>query len=278
MGLAKSFRASFSAVLAAAALLTPAAAGAQAPPPPDGAGQPEGAGLSAGGLTPPPPLTSEADPQVAAQEQELDAGKEEDSGRGLTWFWVNVEGGFQHVGLQTFNVDEEELTAGFVETSNSGGLIGAGLGLRLLFVTLGPRARIGFFSDWQLFSLGGELGFHIPIGNIEPHLDLGFGYTGLGSVSGAVAGANDAIEIRGIYARLGGGLDYFVTPAFSVGGNFSWELLALTRPGLSASEIEAIESESGTATAEETRADVLAAEGSGYGSAIAITAQLGLHF
>lgn len=240
---------------------------------------PPGDGLSAGGLTPPPPITEEQDPNAPpTQEQTLDQAKEKDSGRGLTWFWINLEGGFQHVGLQTFNVDEEAFTAGFVETSASGGVIGAGLGARLLFVTIGPRARLGFFGDWQLFSLGGELGFHIPIGSIEPHFDLGFGYTGLGSVSGAVSGASDAIDIRGVHARVGGGLDYFVTPAFSVGGNFSWEFLALSRPGLSAAEIDQIQSESPDGSPDEARADLLAAEGSGYGSSIALTAVAGLHF
>lgn len=255
----------------AALALGPAAANAQSPPP--------GEGLSAGGLAPPPPLGEEQDPNAPppVDPSYPPPEEEKDSGRGLTWVWFNFEGGFQHVGLQTFNVDEEALTAGFVDTSASGGVIGAGLGVRLLFVTLGPRVRLGFFPDWQLFSLGGELGFHIPIGNLEPHFDLGFGYTGLGSVSSAVSGASDALDISGYHARIGGGLDYFITPAFSVGGNFSWELLALTRPGLSPEEVANLEAET-SGTPEEQRAQVLGLEGSGYGSAVAITAQLGLHF
>jgi hypothetical protein len=233
--------------------------------------------MQAGGLTPPPPMTSEPPTTTAAPsvEQDLNKAKEEDSGRGLTWVWLNVEGGFEHVGLQTFNVDEENFTAGFIESSSSGGVIGAGLGFRLLFLTIGARGRVGFFPAWQLFSVGGEVGFHIPVGNLEPHFDFGFGYTALGSFSGAVSGANDAISIRGLDARVGGGFDYFITPVFSLGANVSWEFLALTRPGLSPEAVANLQTDPNVDSA---RAQALAAEGSGYGSALAVTAVAGLHF
>lgn len=248
----------------------------QQPPPPSGYDP----SMQAGGLAPPPPMTAPppSPPGQGGVEQQLDKAKEEDAGRGLSWVWLDVEGGFQHVGLQTFNVDEESFTAGFVDSSASGGMVGGGLGLRLLFLTIGARGRVGFFSAWQLFSIGGELGFHIPLGNVEPHFDLGVGYTGLGSFSGAVSGANDAIDIRGLDARIGGGLDVYVTPVFSLGAKFSWELLFLTRPGLSPTEIQDIQANPGVDDAERARAQALAAEGSGYGSAIGITAVAGLHF
>jgi hypothetical protein len=41
---------------------------------------------------------------------------------------------------------QQNLTAGFISTSASGGVFGAGLGLRLIFLTLGARGRVGFFS------------------------------------------------------------------------------------------------------------------------------------
>ncbi len=255
----------------------PASTPAPLLPPAPAAPSPYDPSMQAGGLTPPapmPPAPPPGQPPGGVQEN-LDKSKEEDSGRGLSWVWLNVEGGFEHVGLQTFNVDEANFTAGFVDTSASGGVVGAGLGIRLLFLTLGARARVGFFSAWQLFSLGGELGFKIPIGNFEPHLELGAGYSGLGSVTGAVSGAADAISIRGLDARLGGGFDYYVTPVLSLGANISWELLVLTRPGVSPDEIARIKA---SANVDAARADALAAEGSGYGSALAITAMAGLHF
>jgi hypothetical protein len=234
--------------------------------------------MQAGGLAPPPPMQGPAPaPGPGSTLEQLDDAKEEDSGRGLEFFYLNVEGGYEHVGLTTFSVDEENLTAGLIASSSDGGVVGAGLGLRLLFLTLGARARAGFFSDWQLFSVGGEVGIHIPLGNFDPHFDLGFGYAGLGSLSSAVSGANDAISINGFYARGGGGLDYYVTPAISLGLNASWELLGLTRPGLSAEDLQNIQQSDPSSDPEGSRQDLLRANGTSYGSAIAITGVIGLH-
>lgn len=237
-------------------------------------------GMQAGGLAPPPP--SSAPPGQAAPgsstptAQELDKAKEEDSGRGIEWVYLNVEGGFEQVGLQTFNVDKQNFTAGFVPTSASGSVVGAGLGLRLLFLTLGGRGRIGFFKAWQLFSAGGELGIHIPIGNFEPRIDLGGGYVGLGKVGLDLADAS--VNIRGFYGRVGGGLDYYVTPVFSVGAAVSWEFMGLTRPGVSTDQVAKIKASLAASDPKQAQADALALDGTSYGSALAITGVLGLHF
>ncbi|MGK4006682.1 hypothetical protein WMF31_28940 [Sorangium sp. So ce1036] len=236
--------------------------------------------MQAGGLAPPPPMQAPDTPPVppdGGTERRLDEAREEDSGRGLELAWLNVEGGYENVGLQTFNIDEEELTAGFIPTSANGGVVGAGAGLRLLFFTLGARGRIGFFNDWQLFSVGGEAGVHLPLGKLDPHVDLGFGYVGLGNVKSAVRGAADAIAIRGFYGRISGGLDVYLSPVFSLGANASWEFMALTRPGLSSQAIERIKGET-AASPQQAKADLLAAEGSSVGSALALTAVAGLHF
>ncbi|XXX79673.1 hypothetical protein WMF30_12960 [Sorangium sp. So ce134] len=236
--------------------------------------------MQAGGLAPPPPMTVPEPEPVSPDddtERRLEESKKEDSGRGLEFVWLNVEGGYQNVGLQTFNIDEEELTAGFISSSANGGVLGAGVGLRLLYFTLGARGRVGFFNDWQLFSVGGEVGMHLPLGRLDPHVDLGFGYAGLGSFKSAVSGAADAIAIRGFYGRISGGLDIYLSPVFSIGANASWELLALTRPGLSSAQIDRIKGEA-AATPQQAKADLLAAEGSSVGSALALTAVAGLHF
>ncbi|AGP34908.1 hypothetical protein [Sorangium cellulosum] len=235
--------------------------------------------MQAGGLAPPPPMTTPEPEPVSPDDTErrLDDAKKEDSGRGLELIWLNVEGGYENVGLQTFNIDEEEFTAGFISSSANGGVLGAGAGVRLLYFTLGARGRVGFFDDWQLFSLGGEVGLHLPLGRLDPHVDLGFGYAGLGSFKSAVSGAADAIAIRGFYGRISGGLDLYLSPVFSIGANASWELLALTRPGLSTAQIDRIKGEAAAAP-QQAKADLLAAEGSSVGSALALTAVAGLHF
>jgi hypothetical protein len=246
-----------------------------APPQTDPYGRP----MQAGGLAPPPPMQDpNAQPgagEAGGVERGLDQAEEEDSGRGLSWVYIEPEVGYSHVGLATFEVNERDLTAGLVESSADGPLVGAGLGLRLVFVTIGARARVGFYSPWQFMSLGGELGFRIPIGAVEPHFSIGGGYAGLGSLSGTLEGVSDAISIRGPYARAGGGLDIFATNVLSIGANVSWELLVLTRPGVSPDAIAQLQT---SGTAADAEAQALAVEGSGYGSAFAATAVIGLHF
>ena len=40
--------------------------------------------------------------------------EKEDGGRDLSWFYIDVEGGYQYVGLETFDVDVE-LDRGFIK-------------------------------------------------------------------------------------------------------------------------------------------------------------------
>ena len=111
--------------------------------------------------------------------------------------------------------------------------------------------------------MGPEIGIHIPIGNLEPHLEVGGGYAAMGSFKGTVSGAGDAIHVRGFDARIGAGLDYFITPVLSVGAGASWEFLGLTRPGVDAATINRLGNETTVTTAQ---ADALAANGTSYGS------------
>ncbi|MBW2528951.1 MAG: hypothetical protein JRI23_32545 [Deltaproteobacteria bacterium] len=210
-------------------------------------------------------------------EKHLDESEEDDSGRGLTWFWIDAEGGYQYVGLESFTVDEESLSAGFEKSDAHGGYVGAGLGFQLLFLRIGPRFRVGFFDEWQIYSLDGELGFRIPVGPVEPHFEIAAGYTALGSLTGFLADVPDAVHIDGFNVRVGGGLDIFLSEYFSIGGVFSWEFMGLTRPGLDPATVQQLEAEAQT-DAESARAELLAAEGSGYGTSITIGGRLGLHF
>lgn len=215
-----------------------AAAPATAPPPaPAGtyvapAAQPSPTALDpsmqAGGLAPPPPMATSATPAPAptpsATERQLEEAKAKDSGRGLSWFWLDLHGGFQHVGVRTFSSNN------FIEgapTSANGAFIAPGLGARLLFLTVGARGHFGFFNSWDVFTVGGEIGMRAQKGNFEPHLDVGGGYAALGNFKVDPA---DVQHLNGFYLRIGGGLDYFVTPVVSVGGNLSFELLHFGEP------------------------------------------------
>ncbi len=247
-------------------------------------------GMNAGGLTPPAPLPNGQQPpgQPPAGQggaapgtqpgappttlsNELDESKEEDSGRGLSWFWIEAQGGYEHVGLQTFEGDD--LGAGFVETTANGGVISAGLGAQIIFVTIGARGRMGFFSDWQIGRVGGEVGFKIPVGFVEPRFDIGAGYAALANFDGVVP---EEIGIQGFYVRAGAGVDFYPVEVLAIGAVASFDFLGMTRPGLSPAEVAALRASNPAVT--DAQAASAAADGSGYGATFAIQANIGLHF
>lgn len=222
-------------------------------------------GLEAGGLT--PPSATEEDPQSVHTERELERAEREDSGRGLEFIWLNAEFGFEHLGLETFSADN----LGLVQTSQTGLVYGAGLGLRLVFITAGVRFRVGSFDAWQLWTLDAEVGLRIPIGQLEPYLLIGGGYASLGSFGSDNIGGglnSDNVDVTGYNIRFGGGLDYYVTPVFSVGASLTGDLLGLSRPGVDLTDVQDAASEE----------EALAADGSGLGFGVTGSLVLGLHF
>jgi hypothetical protein len=227
---------------------------------------------STGGLTAPPPLEEEAaDPRL----QGAAPSEAADSGRGLTWFWLDAEGGFQHLGLETFDVDKSNLTAGLVPTEASGAFVGAGLGVQLLFLRIGPRGRIGFFDDWRMYSVGGEIGLRLPLGFLEPHAELGGGYVAFGSLADSPFDVlADKAQIHGGYGRVGGGLDFYLGKVFSLGPFASWEFMGLKRPGVALSDLDPSRVGS-LSDAQKTAASL---EGSGYGSSVSVGGRVGLNF
>ncbi len=264
----------------------PAAQPSGTPPAPTAPpGQDAWGGMNAGGLAPPPPLTDAnagagaagpgtPPPSSADIRGDLDDSKDKDSGRGLSWFWVEVQGGFEHLGLQTFNVDEQALTAGLVKTSASGGVLSAGIGAQLIFLTLGVRGRMGFFDAWQVGRIGGEVGFRIPLGIVEPRFDLGAGYAALGSFDSVFP---DQTSLDGFYARAGAGVDFYPVKILAIGAHASFDFMGLKRPGLSVSDIAAYQNGAGTDLTK-AQEDLLKLEGSGYGAGFAIQGTAGLHF
>ncbi len=236
---------------------------AQAPAPgaASGAAPANGSSLSAGGLAPPPALENTPPPAGAATpaqtEAELAKADKEDSGRGLEFVWMNGEVGVMHLGLGTFSNDNLVDTAA-VNTTQTGLVLGAGIGVRLVFLTLGTRFRYAPLPDAKLWTLGLEAGLHAPFGSLEPSVTLGVGYVSVGSFPGPVPAT-----ARGFDARLGAALDYYLTNMFSVGVNAGAELLVLSRSSICAAS-------SGPST--------YCSEGSSTGGALTATGVAGLHF
>jgi hypothetical protein len=251
-------------LLAVPALLSVSALGlAQAPPP---AAPPTD--LESGGLRPPDAVdtTSPTPPAAETPEKELEKADQEDSGRGLEWVWLNAEIGGEHLGLETFK-SKQLLDPKLVKTSQTGLVYGAGVGVRILVFTAGVRFRLGSFSEWQLWTLNAEGGLRIPLGSLEPYFTVGAGYASLGSFSTS-APASSKADVKGFNARLGAGLDYYLSNTFSVGANFTGDLLFLSR--------SAVASASSSTSGDE--AAIYAKDGSSIGAGATLTAVVGLHF
>ena len=237
--------------------------------------------LQAGGLSPPssggaPPPSNQP---PTATEQQLQKADREDSGRGLEFFWLNGEVGFTHLGLQTFKANDL-VDAGVTKTNDSGLTYGGGLGLRLVFITLGGRFRLANLSEYQLWTLNAELGIRIPLGDLEPYFTFGGGYASMGSFGSGNLGSglnSSDVDITGYNIRGGFGIDYYVTPVFSIGANLTGEMMGLTRPGVDPSKIQGSAS-GGTGSAAEAESSVYAADGSSIGAAVTIAGVVGLHF
>jgi hypothetical protein len=244
------------------------------PPPTTPQPKPLPGGLEAGGLAPPPPMTDRNAPSGSRSQTEtqLQKAESEDSGRGLEWFYVQAEGGLQVLGLQTFN--SSGLTYGPVKTTAVGPMYGGALGMRLMFFTFGARARMGNFDQFKVGTINGEFGFHIPLGNLEPYFTLSGGYAALTSLNAGGDWGTNNVTIRGYNIRAGAGLDYFVTPVFSIGANLTGEMLGLSRGGVNLDKFKQSGSPSLTAADQKTAQS----SGSSLGSAMTISAVLGLHF
>lgn len=152
-------------------------------------------------------------------QKDLREAEERDAGRGLEWFFLHGELGFQHVAPAAFS------SSNLGADSSSGLMAGVLAGVRLVFITVGVRARLAYLEDTlKLWSVVPELGFHVPIGNVEPYGFVGAGYTAMAGIA--------PIKVRGFDARLGLGLDYYLSPHFSVGGLMTGDMVALSRPAV----------------------------------------------
>lgn len=227
--------------------------------------------LESGGLRPPEAVDSgsdapPADPSQPSTEKQLEQADKEDSGRGLEWVWLNAEIGSEHLGLQTFKGDRL-VDSQLVKTTQTGLVYGAGAGVRILVFTVGARFRMASFSDWQLWTLGLEGGFHIPIGSLEPYFTLGAGYASLGSFSTS-APASSKADVKGFNTRLGAGLDYYLSNTFSLGANLTGDVYFLSRSKV----------DGAAASTSGNEATVYAKDGSSIGAGLTLSAVVGLHF
>ena len=228
---------------------------------------PVGSNLQAGGLKPPDAVQS--DPTATAPtatEANLDLADKEDSGRGLSFVWLNAEAGPEYLGLETLKA-KGLVDSSVIHSKDLGMAYGAGLGVRLLVFTLGARFRFGNFPDWQTWTLNAEGGMHIPLGRVEPYVTFGGGYASLGAYNKDKLGGVPLSAAHGFDVRGGAGVDWFLTNTFSVGANLTGEILYLSRKSSQAAP-----------SAGPSPAVFVVPSGSGIGAGATLSAVLGLHF
>lgn len=171
-------------------------------------------GLSTGGMSAPKALGETGDTRSEIAK-ELDESDERDSGRGLEFFWLTGDIGFEALSLDALG--NNGLLSKDAPKGASGLAFGAGAGFRILYFNLGARFRYGDLSEFEAWSLLGEAALRVPLGKFEPFGFVGIGY---GAVTGVTA-------IGGVDLRLGGGLDYYFSDSFSAGVQASGDLLFL---------------------------------------------------
>jgi hypothetical protein len=225
--------------------------------------------LETGGLRPPSSPTAPP-PSAGPSEtvRQLKRAEREDAGRGLEFFWIDVEGGYEYVALQALR-SNGLLDGDAVADAGSCLALGFGAGVRLIFLTLGGRFRLARQRAWDLYTLDAEVGLHLPMGALEPSFTLAAGYAALGSASADSLPALDTarVDVSGANVRLGANLDYYVNPLLSFGGRATVELLALWRGGAEQpADVPAVTAAS------------YARDGDGLGLGLATSATMGLHF
>ncbi len=149
----------------------------------------------------------------------------------LDVFYLEAETGAQYIALQSLRV-KRDVVPTTVRRDDVGAFVGAATGFKLVFLTLGPHFRAGHFHDWDLWTLNLDLGFHAPLGPVEPFLRLEGGYARLGRAFDAIVGNGRSVRVQGYDLGLAVGADYFATRTLTVSGSLAAQMLGMYRPGV----------------------------------------------
>ena len=156
----------------------------------------------------------------------------QDSGLGLEWVWLNADIGASYVNMTSFSAS----SLGLQQTDGSGLTVGGGIGVRLLFITLGAR-----FRNTQLSSLGSlweidaEAALHMRIWRIDPYFGVRGGYAFVGSLDSnafqaATGLASPTVSVNGFDVGPMVGVDFYFSHLVSIGAEAGVEFLFLNRP------------------------------------------------
>jgi hypothetical protein len=199
----------------------------------------------------------------ASVKETLSSEEPAKDAKGPDVLFLETETGASYVGLQTLNVQRDVVPTS-TRSEDVGGIFGVMGGAKLLFLSIGPHARFGRFQDWDLWTLDLDVGFHAPLGRIEPFLRLGGGYARLSRAFDKVRNGG-SLRSDGYNMSLTLGADYFVTPYLTIGGRIGGELIGLHRAGVN------LDTQDGLVN------DYLKYDGAALGLALNGALALGLH-
>jgi hypothetical protein len=170
----------------------------------------------------PPSGDLDSEEENGAMAEELEQADVADSGRGLEYFWLSGD-----VGFSAFDIAagaRDRVLPGLAE-SGAGVAYGGGLGARLLYFSLGGRFRTINLPDYDVWTLGLELGIRFPLGALEPYTRFSVGYLGL--LRGQTNGI--PLSVSGFSGRVAGGADYYFSDSFSLGLELAFDCAAVSR-------------------------------------------------
>ena len=228
------------------------------------------------------------DPSEVRLDDETDSAdrdEENDNGRWMQFFWLNAEAGAEYIGLAKFETREFG-NAALVRDAQFGPMGGIAAGFQLGFLTLGARFRSAHFSDFDTWTLNGEVGVRIPIAIVEPHFVLGGGFASLGdlkldklSTKSGIDNVTD-VDIHGWNVRGGFGVDVYLTNNVTVGVLVMGDALFLFQDAKASipANIQTGLDEAGEPELDSAAEEIAELDGTSIGGSASATVSVGLRF
>jgi hypothetical protein len=155
----------------------------------------------------------------------------ETGGFGLEWVYLNADMGVAYTDLVSLKASNWALQ----DNSAAGPAFGIGAGVRLLFLSLGVRARDLQLSSFNMWETDLEAALHFKIWRVDIALGARGGYAFLGSFSAdslrtSTGSAASDVTVHGWNIGPTLGVDVYLSKLVSVGVDGNAEFLFLERP------------------------------------------------
>lgn len=167
----------------------------------------------------PPPVRTEPTPRPPPEEEEGD-------GRSADVFWLEVGGGYAYADLIQFSQDN--FIPGAQELKGSGFMGTIAAGFKIYIITIGARASLSSFSDFDLGTAVLDVALRLPVPLVEPYARVGFGYGWVGAAN-YTEPSNSDTSVFGLVGEAGAGVDIYLGEFVAIGAGFDLAFLNLTR-------------------------------------------------